>query len=88
MFPSASTDDKPEMLKASDTPAGAVGKLAAGNVGAACVLGRIMKDPFAGLMILMDLERALVRNSDEGRVRPLALGFRQCAGIPAYQGGS
>ena len=44
------------MLKASDTLAGAVGTLAAGNVGAACVLGRIMKDPFGGLMILMALE--------------------------------
>jgi hypothetical protein len=44
------------MLKASDTLAGAVGKLAAGNVGAASVLGRIMKDPFGGLMILMNLE--------------------------------
>jgi hypothetical protein len=44
------------MLQASDALAGAVGKLAAGNVGAACVLGRIVQDPFAGFMILMDLE--------------------------------
>lgn len=44
------------MLEASDTPAGAVGKLAVGNLGAACVLGQIMKDPFSGFMILMDLE--------------------------------
>ena len=41
---------------ASDTPAAAVGKLAVGNVGAACVLGQIMREPFSGLMILMDLE--------------------------------
>ena len=54
--PAPTNDNKPEVLEASDTPAGAVGKLAAGNVGAACVLGQIMKDPFAGLMILMDLE--------------------------------
>lgn len=39
-----------------DTLAGAVGKLAPGNIGAASVLGRIMKDPFGGLMILVDLE--------------------------------
>ncbi len=39
------------MLKSSDTLAGA-----AGNVGAVSVLERIMKDPFGGLMILMDLE--------------------------------
>ena len=44
------------MLEASDTLAEAVGKLAAGNVGAACVLGQIVKDPFSGLMTLMDLE--------------------------------
>ncbi|ANY83602.1 hypothetical protein BB934_35695 (plasmid) [Microvirga ossetica] len=49
------------MLEASDTLAGAVGKLAAGNVGAACVLGRIVQDPFAGFMILMDLESTDLR---------------------------
>jgi hypothetical protein len=52
------------MLEASDTLAGAVGKLAAGNVGAACVLGRIVEDPFAGFMILMDLETADLRGED------------------------
>jgi hypothetical protein len=51
------------MLEASDTLAGAVGKLATGNLGAACVLGRIVEDPFAGFMILMDLEsRRCCRN--------------------------
>jgi hypothetical protein len=56
--PPASTNNVSlkKMLKASDTLAGAVGKLAAGNVGAVCVLGQIMKDPFGGLMILMDIE--------------------------------
>ena len=44
------------MLKVSDTLTEAVGKLAAGNVGAASVLGRIMKDPFGGRMILNDVE--------------------------------
>jgi len=52
------------MLEASDTLAGAVGKLAAGNVGAACVLGRIVEDPFAGFMILLDLERIDLRGED------------------------
>ena len=32
------------------------GKLVGGNVGAVSVLGRIMKDPYAGFMVLMDLE--------------------------------
>jgi len=57
MFIDAPMDgQEPELLQASDSPAQAVGKLAIGNVGAACVLGRIMQDPFSGLMILMDLE--------------------------------
>jgi hypothetical protein len=52
------------MLEASDTLAGAVGKLAAGNMGAACVLGRIVEDPFVGFMILMDLETTDLRGED------------------------
>jgi hypothetical protein len=52
------------MLQASDTLAGAVGKLAAGNVGAACVLGRIVQDPFAGFMILMNLESTDLRGEE------------------------
>jgi hypothetical protein len=52
------------MLEASDTLAGAVGKLAAGNMGAACVLGRIVEDPFAGVMILMDLESTDLRSEE------------------------
>jgi hypothetical protein len=57
MFALASnTDNKPKVLEVSDTPVEAVAKLAAGNVGAASVVGRILQDPFAGLMILMDLE--------------------------------
>ncbi len=34
------------------------------------------------------IERALVRNSDQGCVHPLALGLKRCAGIQAYRGGS
>jgi hypothetical protein len=49
------------MLGTSDTLTGAIRELAAGNVGAACVLGRIMDDPFTGLMILLDLERIDLR---------------------------
>jgi DNA-binding transcriptional LysR family regulator len=49
------------MLETSDTLTGAIAELAAGNVGAACVLGRIMDDPFTGLMILLDLERIGLR---------------------------
>ncbi len=49
------------MLETSDTLTGAITELAAGNVGAACVLGRIMADPFTGLMILLDLERIGLR---------------------------
>jgi hypothetical protein len=56
------------MLQASDTLAGAVGKLAAGNVGAACVLGRIVQDPFAGFMILMDLESTDLRGEEIWRL--------------------
>ena len=56
------------MLEASDTLAGAVGKLAAGNVGAACVLGRIVQDPFAGFMILMDLESTDLRGEEIWRL--------------------
>jgi hypothetical protein len=56
------------MLQASDTLAGAVGKLAAGNVGAACVLGRIVQDPFAGFMILMDLETTDMRGEEIWRL--------------------
>lgn len=56
------------MLEASDTLAGAVGKLAAGNVGAACVLGRIVYDPFAGFMILMDLESIDLRGEEIWRL--------------------
>lgn len=57
MFIDAPTNgQEPEMLAAADTLAEAVGKLAIGNVGAACVLGQIVKDPFSGLMTLMDLE--------------------------------
>jgi exosome complex RNA-binding protein Rrp42 (RNase PH superfamily) len=52
------------MLEASDTLAGAVGKLAAGNLGAACVLKRIVHDPFEGVMILMDLESIDLRGED------------------------
>ena len=43
------------MLEASDTLTGAIAKLAAGNVGTASVLGQIIDDPFAGLMILWTL---------------------------------
>ena len=49
------------MLKASDTLIRTITDLAAGNVGAACVLGRIMDDPFTGLMILLDLEQMGLR---------------------------
>ena len=49
------------MLEASDALTGAIAKLAAGNVGAASVLGQIIDDPFAGLMILLDLERIGLR---------------------------
>jgi hypothetical protein len=56
------------MLQASDTLAGAVGKLAAGNVGAACVLERIVEDPFAGFMILMDLESTDLRGEEIWRL--------------------
>ncbi len=56
------------MLEASDTLAGAVGKLAAGNMGAACVLGRIVQDRFAGVMILMDLETADLRGEEIWRL--------------------
>jgi hypothetical protein len=56
------------MLQASDTLAGAVGKLAAGNVGAACVLGRIIQDPFAGFIILMDLESTDLRGKEIWRL--------------------
>jgi hypothetical protein len=56
------------MLQASDTLAGAVGKLAAGNVGAACVLGRIVQDPFAGFMFLMDLESTDLRGEEIWRL--------------------
>jgi DNA-binding transcriptional LysR family regulator len=49
------------MLETSDTLTGAIAELAAGNVGAACVLGRIMADPFTGLVILLDLERIGLR---------------------------
>jgi hypothetical protein len=56
------------MLQASDTLAGAVGKLAAGNVGAACVLERIVEDPFAGFMILMDLENTDLRGEETWRL--------------------
>jgi hypothetical protein len=45
------------MLEASDTLAGAVTELAAGNVGTTCGLGRIIDDPLTPLMILSDLER-------------------------------
>jgi hypothetical protein len=33
-------------------------------VGAACVLGRIVDDPFAGLVILMDLESIGLRGEE------------------------
>jgi hypothetical protein len=56
------------MLQASDTLAGAVGKLAAGNVGAACVLGRIVQDPFAGFMFLMDFESTDLRGEEIWRL--------------------
>jgi len=52
------------MLEASDTLAGAVGKLAAGNVGAACVLGQIVDDPFTGAMILLDIESIGLRGEE------------------------
>jgi len=49
------------MLEASDTLTGVIAELAAGNVGTASVLGQIIDDPFAGLMILLDLERIGLR---------------------------
>ena len=49
------------MLKASDTLTGTITDLAAGNVGAACVLRWIMDDPFTGLMVLLDLEQIGLR---------------------------
>lgn len=45
------------MLETSDTLTRTTTDLAAGNVGAAFVLGRIMDDPFTGLMIVSDLEQ-------------------------------
>lgn len=52
------------MLEASDTLTGAVTELAAGNVGAACVLGQIMSESFAGLMMLLDIERISLRGEE------------------------
>ncbi|WP_201837673.1 hypothetical protein [Microvirga zambiensis] len=45
------------MIEATDTIEGAITKLAAGNLGAASVLGRIVDDPFSGLLVLLDLDR-------------------------------
>lgn len=62
--PAPTKDNEPEMLEASDTLARAVGKLAAGNVGAACVLGRMVDDPFTGGMILLDIESIGLRGEE------------------------
>ncbi|WP_114949108.1 hypothetical protein [Microvirga calopogonii] len=62
--PAPTKDNEPEMLDASDTLARAAGKLAAGNVGAACVLGRIVDDPFTGALILLDIESMGLRGEE------------------------
>lgn len=56
------------MLDAADTLDGAIKKLAAGNAGAATVLGRILDDPFSGLMVLLDLERLGLRGEQIWRL--------------------
>jgi len=56
------------MLEATDTLDGAIKSLAAGNVGAATVLGRILDDPFSGLMVLLDLERLDLRGEQIWRL--------------------
>ncbi|EIM26712.1 hypothetical protein MicloDRAFT_00032620 [Microvirga lotononidis] len=52
------------MLLASDTIAQSVGRIAAGNVGAVCVLGRIVDDPFTGATILLDIESIGLRGEE------------------------
>ncbi|GEO16305.1 hypothetical protein [Microvirga aerophila] len=49
------------MLEASDTLSGAIMAIDAGTVGAASVPGRSIDEPFTGLMILLDLERIVLR---------------------------
>ena len=56
------------MLDAADTLDGAIKKLAAGNAGAVTVLGRILDDPFSGLMVLLDLERLGLRGEQIWRL--------------------
>ena len=63
------------MLEASGTLAGAIAGLAAGNVGTASVLGQIIDDPFAGLMILLNLERIGLRGE------PIWLLYRDVHGM-------
>ena len=56
------------MLEATDTLEGAIKTLAAGSVGAASVLGRIVDEPFADLMFLLDLERLGLRGEQIWRL--------------------